>query len=103
MDTEFERVMAEATAALAPAEEVERYRYLMSLPKDPATRFPEARMDEALFSQKVGDECVLYDAFRQEAHTLNNTLGLVWEWSDGKTDVESMVERLVNELELSSH
>ena len=49
----------------------------------------------------VADETVVYDVAAHMIHSLNPTARRVWDWSDGKTSVESMAKRLSSELGVS--
>ena len=55
---------------------------------------PQARQDESIVAQAVLDEFVVYDLQRHKAHQLNPTAAAVWQWCDGQTPPEAMVERL---------
>jgi hypothetical protein len=54
---------------------------------------PKARRDELLI-QEVGDELVVYDEQRHQAHSLNRTAALVWRLCDGQTTVEELTSLL---------
>ena len=54
---------------------------------------PIARVDNVLV-HVVGDEIVVYDRARQQAHRLNPTSSLVWQKLDGKTSAEAIAADL---------
>ena len=57
---------------------------------------PEARKAGTLV-QESGDELLVYDVERDQAHCLNAVTTLVWRYADGKTPVPSLVERIRQE------
>ncbi len=59
------------------------------------TRPPFARQ-EGLIVRELGDEVLVYDLERNEAHCLNLTSARVWKYSDGKTTVAEIVRLLNN-------
>ena len=54
---------------------------------------PHARRD-ALVIQPVGDETIVYDEQRNQAHRLNRTAALVWRHCDGKRTVAGLASLL---------
>src|SRR4051812_38780447 len=57
--------------------------------------FPQARTNVVV--QEVGDELMVYDLERDEAHCLEPLAARVWRLADGETPVEKLVERLAPE------
>jgi hypothetical protein len=58
---------------------------------------PRARQNDILVEQ-VGDETIVYDGGRHEAHSLNRSASLVWQHSDGEHSVPQLAELLGAEL-----
>lgn len=58
---------------------------------------PYARKDNLLV-QGVGDDLVIYDQCRHQAHSLNRTAALVWKACDGKKTVAEIATLLAQEL-----
>lgn len=48
--------------------------------------------------RQLREETVVYDLASHEAHCLNPTAALVWEWCDGETAVPEMTRRLGERL-----
>jgi len=63
-------------------------------------RLPRARTKD-LVIRKLGDETLVYDTERDEAHCLNQTAALVWEQCDGKTTSAQAAESLQRKLVVS--
>src|SRR5262249_23076057 len=61
---------------------------------------PQARHDKLLVRQ-VGDELVVYDMKRHQAHRLNRTAALVWRHCDGRTTVPEIARMLQQHLKHS--
>src|SRR4051812_44464298 len=61
--------------------------------------FPQARTNVVV--QEVGDELMVYDLERDEAHCLEPLAARVWRLADGQTPVEKLVERLAREAAAS--
>ncbi len=59
--------------------------------------FPKTRKKNVL-TRELGDELLIYDEDRHEAHCLNRTAGLVWKHCDGRTSIEQITARLVKEF-----
>lgn len=59
--------------------------------------FPKARQNDLLVEQ-VGEETIVYDGERQEAHSLNRSASIVWRNSDGEHSVPQLASLLGNEL-----
>jgi len=58
---------------------------------------PLARKDD-LIIKEMPDEVLVYDLVRDQAHCLNRTAALVWNYSDGRTNAATMAGRLTREL-----
>jgi hypothetical protein len=58
---------------------------------------PCARQEQLLV-EEAGDELVVYDQERQQAHRLNRTAALVWQNCDGKRTAAQMAALLQKEL-----
>jgi hypothetical protein len=58
---------------------------------------PKARHHE-LVIQEFGDEVLLYDLRRHQAHCLNRTAALIWEHCDGKQTVRGLARLLEQKL-----
>jgi hypothetical protein len=58
---------------------------------------PCARQEQLLV-EEAGDELVVYDQERQQAHRLNRTAALVWQHCDGKRTPKQMATLLQKEL-----
>jgi hypothetical protein len=59
---------------------------------------PRMRTD-GLVTQPLGDEILVYDRHRHQAHCLSRTAAAVWEHCDGKTTVAEMAELMAMELD----
>src|SRR5713101_2119140 len=59
--------------------------------------FPKARAAK-LIVREFGDELLVYDKERHEAHCLNRTAALVWKKCDGRTSVKEISRRLAKEM-----
>jgi hypothetical protein len=59
--------------------------------------FPKARKNK-LIAREFGDELLVYDEDRHEAHCLNRTAALVWKHCDGRTSIEQITDRLGKEI-----
>jgi hypothetical protein len=64
------------------------------------TRLPHSRTDK-LVIRELGDETLVYDIERDEAHCLNHTAALVWKQCDGKTTALQAARSLQSKLHLS--
>jgi hypothetical protein len=58
---------------------------------------PRARQNDILVEQ-VGDETIVYDGERHEAHSLNRSASIVWQHSDGEHSVPQLAEVLGTEM-----
>ena len=58
---------------------------------------PRARQNDILV-ERVGDETIVYDGERHEAHSLNRSASVVWQHSDGEHSVPQLAELLGSEL-----
>jgi hypothetical protein len=54
---------------------------------------PKARRD-GLFSECLAAETIIYDKANHTAHTLNQTVAMVWESADGDTSVDELARML---------
>ena len=59
--------------------------------------YPKARQTGLLIEQ-VGDDTIIYDEDRKEAHSLNRPASIVWSHSDGTRSVEDLAAVLGSEL-----
>ena len=59
---------------------------------------PRMRTD-GLVTQPLGDEILVYDRHRHQAHCLSRTAAAVWENCDGKTTVAEMAELMAMEFD----
>ncbi len=57
---------------------------------------------DGLLVRELGEEVVVYDLERHEAHCLNRTAGLVFRYSDGRRTVAEIAARLQSELKLAA-
>src|SRR5262245_21076225 len=64
--------------------------------KNPA-RLPKARTEDLVIRQ-LDDETLVYDLERDEAHCLNQTAALVWEYCDGQTTAKQAARSLQKKL-----
>lgn len=62
--------------------------------------YPQARQDEHLVAQEVLNEFVIYDTNSHKVHNLNPTAATVWQWCDGTTSPDLMVEKLASQYDL---
>jgi hypothetical protein len=63
------------------------------------TLLPRSRTD-GLVIQELGDETLVYDLERDQAHCLNQTAALVWKRCDGKTTVSQAAQSLQSKLDV---
>jgi len=59
--------------------------------------FPKVRAKNVI-ERDLGDELLVYDEDRHQAHCLNRTAGFIWKQCDGKTSVKQITRRLQQEL-----
>ncbi|HEY7236433.1 MAG TPA: PqqD family protein [Gemmatimonadaceae bacterium] len=59
--------------------------------------YPRSR-HSGLLVDHVGDETIIYDESRQEAHSLNRSASLVWQHSDGARSVQQLAALVGKEL-----
>jgi len=64
--------------------------------------YPKSRQ-HGLLIDHVGDETIVYDERRQEAHSLNRTASLVWEHSDGAHSVPQLAQIVGGELGIDTN
>ena len=57
---------------------------------------PKAR--NGVLSEQVGDETIVFDGERQEAHSLNRSASIVWQHSNGERSVAELATVLGTEL-----
>jgi hypothetical protein len=67
-----------------------------------SSSYPKSRHDGLLIDH-VGDETIVYDEQRQEAHSLNRTASLVWERSDGAHSVPELAAVVGTELGIDAN
>jgi len=67
-----------------------------------SSSYPKSRHDGLLIDH-VGDETIVYDEQRQEAHSLNRTASLVWEHSDGAHSVPELAAVVGTELGIDAN
>jgi len=63
---------------------------------------PKARLD-GLLTEQVGDETIVFDGERQEAHSLNRSASIVWRHSDGTHTVPQLAGVLGEELGIEAN
>lgn len=63
---------------------------------------PKARQTHLLVDH-VGDETIVYDEDRQEAHSLNRPASIVWQHSDGAHSVSQLAAVLATELGIEAN
>jgi len=63
---------------------------------------PKSRQDGLLIDH-VGDETIVYDEERQQAHSLNRAARIVWEGSDGHRSVGELAALLGEALHIEAN
>jgi len=63
----------------------------------PHPMYPQARQSGLLIDQ-AGDETIVYDEERKEAHSLNRTASVVWRYADGAHSVPQLASLVGQEL-----
>ena len=63
---------------------------------------PKSRQDGLLIDH-VGDETIVYDEARQQAHSLNRAASIVWEGSDGRRSVGELAALLGETLHIEAN
>jgi len=63
---------------------------------------PKSRQDGLLIDH-VGDETIVYDEERQQAHSLNRAASIVWEGSDGRRSVGELAVLLGEALHIEAN
>src|SRR2546430_2517607 len=58
---------------------------------------PRARQNDILV-EHVGDETIVYDGERHQAHSLNRSASIVWQHSNGERSVAELATVLGTEL-----
>lgn len=61
------------------------------------SEFPAVRSDN-LVIETLQDEVLIYDLDNEQASCLNSTAALVWKFSDGKSSVQEIAERMSEQL-----
>jgi hypothetical protein len=56
------------------------------------------RRQRHLLIDSIGNEVLIYDLDRHNAHCLNHTADLVWRHCDGKSTASEIARRITNEL-----
>ena len=59
--------------------------------------YPKARRHDLLL-EEIGDETIVYDGERHEAHSLNRSASIVWKHSDGTRSIAQLAALLATEL-----
>jgi hypothetical protein len=62
--------------------------------------FPRSRQ-HGLIVDQVGDETIVFDEERREAHSLNRLASVVWRHCDGATSISYLAELVGEELGLA--
>jgi len=70
--------------------------------KDTESTCPKSRQ-RGLLIDHVGDETIIYDEERQEAHSLNRAATLVWQNSDGARSISQLAALVAAELGIESN
>lgn len=60
---------------------------------------PRARLTD-IVTEKLAAETIVYDKTSHRAHSLNQTVALVWESADGERSVDAIAEILHRELQI---
>jgi len=66
-------------------------------PKNPKSRLA------GLLVEQVGDDTIVYDKERNEAHSLNRTAAEVWRYSDGTSSVPQLAAKLGADLDTETN
>jgi hypothetical protein len=64
--------------------------------------YPRARQ-HGLLVDRVGDETIVFDEERKEAHSLNRMASIVWQQSDGKHSLSQIAAVLTRELQVEAN
>ena len=64
--------------------------------------YPRARQ-HGLLVDRVGDETIVFDEERKEAHSLNRMASIVWQHSDGKHSLSQIADVLTQELHVEAN
>ena len=67
-----------------------------------APSHPKSRQ-RGILVDHVGDETIIYDEERQEAHSLNRAAGIIWQNSDGARSVQQLAALLGRELGIEAN
>lgn len=61
--------------------------------------YPRARRND-IFSEALDAETILYDKANHRAHSVNQTVAILWESADGRRSVDDLAEILHQKLEI---
>lgn len=64
--------------------------------------YPRARQHGLLVDQ-VGDETIVFDEERKEAHSLNRMASIVWQYSDGAHSLSQIAAELTKALRVETN
>ncbi len=64
--------------------------------------YPRARQ-HGLLVDRVGDETIVFDEERKEAHSLNRMASIVWQHSDGSHSLSQIAAVLTRELQVEAN
>ena len=64
--------------------------------------YPRARQ-HGLLVDRVGDETIVFDEERKEAHSLNRMASIVWQHSDGAHSLSQIAAELTKELRVETN
>jgi hypothetical protein len=64
--------------------------------------YPRARQ-HGLLVDRVGDETIVFDEERKEAHSLNRMASIVWQHSDGAHSLSEIASVLTRELDVEAN
>src|SRR6185437_8347306 len=64
--------------------------------------YPRARK-RGLLVDRVGDETIVFDEERKEAHSLNRMASIVWQLSDGAHSLNQIAAELTKELRVEAN
>lgn len=70
---------------------------LTKLPPQRVSHRPMARRD-GLLAQEIGDEVVIYDQTRHQAHQLNQAAALLWRHADGRKTLSELASQVESEI-----
>ncbi|MEK6299639.1 MAG: PqqD family peptide modification chaperone [Acidobacteriota bacterium] len=67
--------------------------------KDKTEQLVPLMRTDGLVTQPLGDEILVYDRHRHQAHSLSRSAAIVWNHCDGKTTVAEICELMTTEFE----